>query len=195
METLQEQRKKASKPLLWIGIGSIIMAFAGMTSGYVLSRTTLKGQSEWIEFELPPAFFYSTIIILLSSVIFWWGKRTYAQGNPKVLTPTLAIVLLLGFVFLWLQAEAWRELWANDIFFSPSEGHPAHPSGSWVYAIFLFHAAHLLGGIIALIRTLIRSLRGRYTVEDYDGVNLTAIYWHFVDLLWVYLYVFLSVMR
>ena len=192
METLQEQRKKASKPLLWIGIGSIIMAFAGMTSGYVLSRTTLKGQSEWIEFELPPAFFYSTIIILLSSLIFWWGKRTYSQGNLKVLTPTLAVVLLLGIVFLWLQTEAWRELMANDVFFA---GSKSHPSGSWVYAIFIFHAAHLLGGIIALIRTLIRSLRGRYTAEDYHGVSLTAIYWHFVDLLWVYLYVFLSVMR
>jgi len=192
METLQEQRKKASKPLLWIGIGSIIMAFAGMTSGYVLSRTTLKGQSEWIEFELPPAFFYSTIIILLSSLIFWWGKRTYSQGNLKVLTPTLAVVLLLGIVFLCLQTEAWRELMANDVFFA---GSKSHPSGSWVYAIFIFHAAHLLGGIIALIRTLIRSLRGRYTGEDYHGVSLTAIYWHFVDLLWVYLYVFLSVMR
>jgi cytochrome c oxidase subunit 3 len=192
METLQEQRKKASKPLLWIGIGSIIMAFAGMTSGYVLSRTTLKGQSDWIEFELPPAFFYSTIIILLSSLIFWWGKRTYSQGNLKVLTPTLAVVLLLGIVFLWLQTEAWRELMAKNVFFA---GSKSHPSGSWVYAIFIFHAAHLLGGIIALIRTLIRSLRGRYTAEDYHGVSLTAIYWHFVDLLWVYLYVFLSVMR
>ena len=71
----------------------------------------------------------------------------------------------------------------------------SHPSGSWVYAIFIFHAAHVLGGIIALVRTLIRSLRGRYTVDNYQGVDLTAIYWHFVDLLWVYLYVFLSVMR
>lgn len=192
METLQEQRKKALKPLLWIGIGSIIMAFAGMTSGYVVSRTTLVDNQQWIEFSLPPAFVYSTVAILLSSAVFWWGKRSFRKGNTKVLTPTIAVVLMLGLVFLWLQGEAWRQLMAENIIFAGSE---SHPSGSWVYAIFIFHAAHVLGGIIALIRTLIRSLRGCYTPRDYHGVDLTAIYWHFVDLLWVYLYVFLSVMR
>jgi len=192
METLQEQRKKALKPLLWIGIGSIIMAFAGMTSGYVVSRTTLVDNQQWIEFSLPPAFVYSTVAILLSSAVFWWGKHSFRKGNTKVLTPTIAVVLMLGLVFLWLQGEAWRQLMDENIIFAGSE---SHPSGSWVYAIFIFHAAHVLGGIIALIRTLIRSLRGRYTPRDYHGVDLTAIYWHFVDLLWVYLYVFLSVMR
>ena len=130
--------------------------------------------------------------MLLSSAIFWWGKRTFSKGNSKALTPSLVIVLILGLVFMWLQAEAWGQLMAENIIFA---GAQSHPSGSWVYAIFIFHAAHVLGGIVALIRTLIRSLRGRYTVKDYHGVSLTAIYWHFVDLLWVYLYVFLSVMR
>lgn len=192
METLAQQRRKASKPLLWIGIGSIIMAFAGMTSGYVVSRNTLVANEQWITFALPPAFMYSTIVMLLSSAIFWWGKRAFSKGNTKILTPSLAAVLILGLLFMWLQAEAWGQLMAENIIFA---GAQSHPSGSWVYAIFIFHAAHVLGGIIALIRTLIRSLRGRYTIEDYHGVDLTAIYWHFVDLLWVYLYVFLSVMR
>jgi len=70
METLEQQRRKASKPLLWIGIGSIIMAFAGMTSGYVVSRTTLVANEQWITFALPPAFMYSTIIIVISSLVF-----------------------------------------------------------------------------------------------------------------------------
>ena len=70
METLAQQRRKASKPLLWIGIGSIIMAFAGLTSGYVVSRTTLVANEQWITFALPSAFMYSTIVMLLSSAIF-----------------------------------------------------------------------------------------------------------------------------
>jgi cytochrome c oxidase subunit 3 len=168
------------------------MAFAGLTSGYVVSRTTLVANEQWITFALPTAFMYSTIVMLLSSAIFWWGKRTFSKGNSKALTPSLVVVLILGLVFMWLQAEAWGQLMAENIIFA---GAQSHPSGSWVYAIFIFHAAHVLGGIVALIRTLIRSLRGRYTVKDYHGVSLTAIYWHFVDLLWVYLYVFLSVMR
>ncbi len=192
METLQQQRKRASKPLLWIGIGSIIMAFAGMTSGYVVSRTTLIANEQWITFALPRAFMYSTLVILLSSAIFWRGKRAFSKGNTKILTPSLGAVLTLGLLFMYLQAAAWSQLMADNIIFA---GVQSHPSGSWVYAIFIFHAAHVLGGIIALVRTLIRSLRGRYTVDDYWGVDLTAIYWHFVDLLWVYLYVFLSVMR
>ena len=192
METLQQQRKRALKPLLWIGIGSIIMAFAGMTSGYVVSRTTLIANEQWITFALPRAFMYSTLVILLSSAIFWRGKRAFSKGNTKILTPSLAAVLTLGLLFMYLQAAAWSQLMADNIIFA---GVQSHPSGSWVYAIFIFHAAHVLGGIIALVRTLIRSLRGRYTVDNYQGVDLTAIYWHFVDLLWVYLYVFLSVMR
>jgi cytochrome c oxidase subunit 3 len=192
METLEQQRRRASKPLLWIGIGSIIMAFAGMTSGYVVSRTTLVANEQWMTFALPPAFMYSTIVIVLSSLVFWWGKRSYASGNSGVLRPVLSAVLILGLVFLYLQGQAWNQLMAESIFFA---GAASHPSGSWVYALFLFHAAHVLGGIIALVVMLIRSLRGRYTVADHNGVELVAIYWHFVDLLWVYLYVFLSVIR
>ena len=73
METLAQQRRKASKPLLWIGIGSIIMAFAGLTSGYVVSRTTLVANEQWITFALPTAFMYSTLVMLLSSAIFFGG--------------------------------------------------------------------------------------------------------------------------
>ena len=103
---------------------------------------------------LPTAFVYSTIVMLLFGD-FWWGKRTFSKGNSKALTPALVAVLILGLVFMWLQAEAWGQLMKNIIF----AGAQSHPSGSWVYA-FLSYAAHVLGGIIALIRTLIRSLRG-----------------------------------
>jgi cytochrome c oxidase subunit 3 len=192
METLAQQRRKASKPLLWIGIASIIMAFAGLTSGYVVSRTSLLLNEEWVVFELPQAFVYSTVLMVLSSVLFLVGKKQFASGNMKPLKPMLWGVVLLGVAFVAMQGQAWKELMSEEIFFA---GAASHPAGSWVYALFLFHAAHVIGGIIALLAVLIRSYRGRYSSEDYHGVTLVGIYWHFVDLLWVYLYVFLSVIR
>ena len=117
METLQEQRRRAAKPLLWIGIGSIIMAFAGLTSGYVVSRTTLVMNEQWMTFALPKAFIYSTVVIVLSSLVLIWGKRQLAAGKDSAIKPVLWITLLLGFGFLWFQGEAWTELMANNIFF------------------------------------------------------------------------------
>ncbi len=76
------------------------MAFAGLTSGYVVSRTTLVANEQWITFALPSAFMYSTIVMLLSSAIFWWGKHTFSKGNSKALTPALVAVLILGLVFM-----------------------------------------------------------------------------------------------
>ena len=110
METLQEQRRRAAKPLLWIGIGSIIMAFAGLTSGYVVSRTTLVMNEQWMTFALPKAFIYSTVVIVLSSLALIWGKRQLVAGKDSAIKPMLWVTLLLGFAFLWFQGGAWTEL-------------------------------------------------------------------------------------
>ncbi len=192
METLAQQRKRASKPLLWIGIGSIIMAFAGLTSGYVVSRTTLVANEQWLTFELPSAFISSTIAILLSSTVLWWGISQIKKGNVSALKVSLGITLVLGVVFAFLQVQGWKELIDEEIYFA---GAGSNPAGSWVYAISVFHLLHLGGGIIALVITLFKSLRGAYSAEDFHGVSLLSIYWHFVDLLWVYLYVFLTLIR
>jgi cytochrome c oxidase subunit III len=192
METLAQQRKRASKPLLWIGIGSIIMAFAGLTSGYVVSRTTLVANEQWLTFELPSAFISSTIAILLSSTVLWWGVSQIKKGNTGALKSSLVVTLILGAVFAVLQVQGWKQLIDEEIYFA---GAGSNPAGSWVYAISVFHLAHLAGGVIALFVTLFKSLRGAYSADDYHGVTLLSIYWHFVDLLWVYLYVFLTLIR
>lgn len=192
METLQQQRRRASKPLMWIGIGSIIMAFAGLTSGYVVSRTTLVQNEQWLTFSLPSSFMSSTVVILLSSTVLWWGVSQIKKGNVGNLKASLGLTLLLGLAFAFLQIHGWKQLVDENIFFA---GKGSNPAGSWVYAISFFHLAHLGGGVIALIITLFKSLRGAYSQEDYHGVTLLSIYWHFVDLLWVYLYVFLTLIR
>ena len=192
METLAQQRRKASKPLLWIGIGSIIMAFAGLTSGYVVSRTTLVENGQWLVFDLPAAFNYSTLAILGSSLALWLGKKAIAQGNQTRLIALLGTTLFLGVVFSVLQVYGWQQLIKNQIFFT---GPGSNPAGSWVYAISLFHLFHLGGGIISLVYNILRAVSGKYSETDYHGITLTSIYWHFVDLLWIYLFLFLSLIR
>lgn len=192
METLAEQRKRASKPLLWIGIGSIIMAFAGLTSGYFVSRTTLVQNEQWLTFDLPPAFIWSTVAIVGSSVAVWLAKRAIASGDKSGLNRWLIITFVLGVLFAVLQFAGWGQLWDDQIYLT---GPGSNPAGSWVYAISFFHLAHLAGGLIALAITLFKSLRNKYSSDDYHGVSLFSIYWHFVDLLWVYLYVFLTLIR
>ena len=192
METLAQQRRKASKPLLWIGIGSIIMAFAGLTSGYVVSRTTLVESGNWLVFELPTAFNYSTIAIIASSLTLWLGKKAISNGEEGRLRLFLWLTIVFGLVFAVLQVRGWGELINEQVFFT---GPGSNPAGSWVYAISLFHLAHLGGGIISLLYTTVRAYGGKYSQEDYHGVQLASIYWHFVDLLWIYLFIFLTLIR
>ena len=168
------------------------MAFAGLTSGYVVSRTTLVANEQWLTFELPSAFISSTIAILLSSTVLWWGVSQIKKGNTGALKSSLVVTLILGAVFAVLQVQGWKQLIDEEIYFA---GAGSNPAGSWVYAISVFHLAHLAGGVIALFVTLFKSLRGAYSADDYHGVTLLSIYWHFVDLLWVYLYVFLTLIR
>jgi len=192
METLAQQRRKASKPLLWIGIGSIIMAFAGLTSGYVVSRTTLVASGNWLVFDLPSSFNYSTAVILASSLTLWLGKKAISKGETARLKLFLWLTISLGIIFLLLQVKGWSEMRNEQVFFT---GPGSNPAGSWVYAISLFHLAHLLGGIVSLVYTTLRAYSRKYTQEDYHGVQLASIYWHFVDLLWIYLFIFLTLIR
>ncbi len=192
MDTLKQQRRRASMPLMWLGIGSIIMAFAGLTSGYVVSRTSLVQAGQWLTFELPVAFRYSTLIIVLSSLTFYWAKKSIANDQVQMGWKLLALTALLGTLFIVFQVSGWEELINENIYFA---GAGSNPAGSWVYAISLFHIAHVAGGIIALLVVTIKAITGYYSSENSHGVKLMGMYWHFVDLLWLYLYAFLSVIR
>lgn len=94
----------------------------------------------------------------------------------------------IGYRFLFTQIEAWKQLTLEGIYFV---GKYANASGSFLYLIALVHLAHMLGGLIALAVSLTKGLLKKYSSSDYLGIELTAIYWHFLDLLWVYLFLFL----
>lgn len=179
-------------PLMWLGIGSIIMAFAGLTSGYVVSRTTLVQAGNWLTFALPEAFKYSTALIVLSSLTFYMAKKSISDNKVSATWRFLLLTALIGVLFIVFQVAGWKELINENIFFA---GAGSNPAGSWVYAISLFHIAHVVGGIVALLMVTIKAIRGQYSAENSHGIKLMGMYWHFVDLLWLYLYAFLSVIR
>ncbi len=185
---LETARKKSAKALLWIGIISMIMFWAGLTSAYVVRHDS----GNWLVFKLPDIFFISTAIIILSSITFLMVQNAAKKSNYQMMTLGTLITLVLGFGFVYCQYLGWTELTAKNVVFG---GKYSNPSGSFFILFIWAHWAHLAGGIISLIVVLINSLRKKYSAENALGIELCALYWHFLDLLWVYLFLFLYFIR
>ena len=181
---LRQARRKAAKPLLYIGMVSIVMLFAGLTSAYIVRADN----GNWLVFELPSIAILSTALIITSSITMLVAQRAIRKNNHTLASMGLALTLALGLAFTYTQFEGWRQLTAQGIYFV---GKYSNASGSFLYLIALVHLFHLAGGLIALCVSLVKSLAKRYSAEDYLGLDLTAIYWHFLDFLWVYLFLFL----
>lgn len=184
---LKAARKKAAKPLLYIGIASIVMLFAAFTSAYVVSR----GGSRWTHFELPKPFYFSTAVILLSSIGIQWSVWTAKKNQKNVITFGVLFTLILSLVFAYFQVSGWKVLVDSGIYFSDK----TTVSGSYLYILTAVHLAHMAGGVIALLIALVKSILGKYNSENRLGLELCAIYWHFLGILWVYLFLFLLFIR
>jgi cytochrome c oxidase subunit 3 len=173
------------KVLLWIGIASIVMLFAALTSGYIVRQA----EGNWVVFDLPTPFYVSTVIIFLSSITLHMAIRAVKKDQLKAVKINLIITLALGLAFIFTQFLGWSALVKQGVYFV------GNPSGSFLYAISGIHIAHLLGGIISLMVVSGKSLMGRYNSKNYLGMSLCATYWHFLDGLWIYLFVFLAIFR
>lgn len=177
-----EQRKKIHphKFTLWVAIGSIIMMFAGFTSAYIVKRD----QPGWIGFSMPVVFWYSTAVILVSSLTMQMALRSFKDREMGKYRNLVAATTVLGALFIVLQVIGYNQLNRTGV---KIEG-----SGAGVFFIIIFglHALHVLGGVIALLSLFFRAFSGK--VRNYNAVpvEVTATYWHFVDLLWVYLFIF-----
>ena len=175
-------KNKTSKQLLWAGIMGIVMFFAGLTSAYIVR----KAEGNWILFDLPISFLYSTVLIIFSSLFLIIAiRKIKSGGNARVF---IFSALFLGLLFTFLQWRGWEQLILKGIYFT---GETSNPSGSFFYVLTLAHLAHLIGGVIALFVVSVKSGRGIYTSTNYLGLELASIYWHFLTILWVYLYFFL----
>jgi cytochrome c oxidase subunit 3 len=191
-ELLPEQKRKVRKPLLWIGLASIVMAFAGLTSGYVVSRSSLLAENRWFQFALPDEFYYATAVILASSISLFWALRAAKSGRQSHIVTGLWITFILAISFAVLQYQGWMTLIDQGYFFT---GENANTAVSWVYVITFLHWLHVISGIIVLAVTLTRAIGGKYTADSHLGLSLTSIFWHFLDGLWIYLFGFLVFIR
>lgn len=187
MESADKPKIATQKIVLGIGIASIVMLFAGLTSGYIVRQA----EGRWATFDLPLAFYASTAIILLSSVTHHMAILAVKKNRLQEVKRMLMLTLGLGLAFVFTQFLGWNELVKNGVYFVDK----TTPSGSFFYVITGLHLAHLFFGILALIVTSAKSIRERYNSDNYLGISLSAIYWHFLDALWIYLFVFLAVYR
>ena len=176
------QRKKIHphKFTLWVAIGSIIMMFAGLTSAYIVKRD----QPNWITFEMPQIFWYSTGIMLASSLAIQVAVRSFKDREMGRYRALVVATLLMGVVFVVLQWVGFNQIWNSGIRLKGAG------AAQFLYIIFGLHALHVLGGVIALAIMFIRAFNRRYRSYNSVPVEIAATYWHFVDLLWVYLFVF-----
>jgi len=183
-EEEQERKGKTYKLLLWFGMISICMIFAGLTSAYVVS----KSRPDWLrDFQLPTAFLISTIAMLVSSFTFYGALQSMRKGNRNLTTILLLTTLGLGIAFIFLQFKGFGQVIENGYFFTGSE---SNVTTSFLYIAVLVHIAHLLGGIISLLVVIYNHYKQKYNSAQTLGIELSAMYWHFMDFIWVYLFLF-----
>jgi cytochrome c oxidase subunit 3 len=186
--TVEEHKKRSNrsyKLLLLFGMISMTMMFAGLTSAFVVS----KSRTDWMkDFVMPMPFFYSLATIILCSVTFHLAKVSIKKNDRKATTLFLLTTLGLGTAFVFLQFEGFNELFDKGLV-------PVGGSGaitiSFLYVVVFAHLLHLAGGIISLLIVIYNHFKQKYNSSQFLGIELGAMYWHFLDLLWIYLFLFL----
>ncbi len=186
----------AQKFALWLGMVSMFMMFAGWTSAYIVRRA----QSDWLQFNLPQQFYISSVVILISSVTMILAHYYYKNDEIKRFKTFLGLTLILGIAFAILQYSGWQEMQARGIFLGNEN---SNPSGSFVYLISGAHWLHVLFGLLLLLIAYIRSaiifrnparvLEKEISPQRGIRMDLLSTYWHFVDVLWLYLLLFFTI--
>ena len=180
---------------LWLAMGSISMMFAGLTSGYMVRQA----QGNWRYFKLPPVFTISTVVILVSSFTFFLGIKAFKNREIPKFRMLILTTLILGIAFGLLQYMGFYQLYHSVQQVSINgqmlkEFTPVrvdgNPSESFLFVIAGLHLAHILGGLVALLITFLRTFRTKVKVYNATGLEIVGGYWHFVDALWLYLFVF-----
>jgi len=187
--TIEEKTARAKVSMMWFAMISMVMTFAGLTSAYIVS----KSRADWVsEFEFPSAFFFSLAIIILSSACFFLMKKAIINEQRSLATGMLIATCISGILFVWLQLKGFGQIVDQGFFPTGSESTIVT---SFIYAIVFVHLLHIAGGLIVLLFVFINHLRGKYSKDNHLGLKLAGMYWHFVDVLWVYLFCFLYFMR
>jgi cytochrome c oxidase subunit 3 len=181
-------KKKSAKPMLWVSMISMVMFFAGLTSAYVISMK----REDWVAFDLPDAFYISTFLIVASSITLILSQRFLKQDKRQLSLIMLVITLLLGIGFVWQQYVGFNQLKSIGLFFT---GPESTVSTSFIIGISFMHVMHILAGLVVLFVVIYNHFKYKYKSDDMLGFELGAIFWQFVDLLWIYLFLFFSFIK
>jgi len=180
--TVSEQKKRIHphKFTLWVAIGSIIMMFAGLTSAYIVKRD----QPGWTTFDMPRTFLLSTAVILLSSLTMQIALKSFRGRKMDRYRGFITVTAILGLVFVVLQWIGFTQIWDSGVTFRGSG------AGQFLFVIAGLHALHVIGGVIALLVMFIKAYRTNVRSYNIVPVEVVSSYWHFVDILWIYLLIF-----
>jgi cytochrome c oxidase subunit 3 len=164
---------------------SMTMMFAGLTSAFVVS----KSRADWLkDFQLPTAFYWSTFVILSCSLTFFLAKKAIKKDNYAQTTLMLLSTLFLGILFVILQFVGFGQIVAEGFYFT---GPASSITTTFLYVVTVMHLLHLAGGIISLLIIIYNHFKQKYNASQTLGIELGAMYWHFLDILWVYIFLFL----
>ena len=189
-----------------VGMAAIVMFFVSLTSAYIVRQgfgnwdfKTQRYVTDWVSLRIPGILWVNTIILLLSSLTMEMARRRtltraltasqFGIDNEEKTTPWLGITAILGIGFIAGQAIAWKDLTSQGIFFS------TNPSSSFFYLLTISHGLHLLGGVVALLYASVTTLLSRPLQTKAVVVDVTAMYWHFMDGLWIYIFALLLIMK
>jgi cytochrome c oxidase subunit 3 len=176
---------RSYKLILLFAMVSMTMMFAGLTSAYVVSQS----RADWLkDFQLPSAFYFSTIAILGCSITFHLAKKAIQKDNHSKTTSLLLATLALGIGFVVLQFVGFGQIVAAGHYFTGSE---SSITTTFLYVVVVVHLIHLAGGMISLLIIIYNHFKQKYNSTQTLGIELGAMYWHFLDFLWVYLFLFL----
>ncbi|MEP6948222.1 MAG: cytochrome c oxidase subunit 3 [Ginsengibacter sp.] len=181
----QKSRLHPHKFALWIALGSIVMMFAGLSSAYIVKRN----QANWLTFDLPVIFWYSTAVIIISSITIMITRKAFLNREMQNYKRWLLVTTLLGIAFVFMQYIGFTELWKSGITLT------RNVSFSFLFVIVGLHAVHVIGGVIALIILLLKSFSSKTKNYSRISIDLMNTYWHFVDFLWIYILIFLVMIK
>lgn len=187
--TRAEKTNRAKKTMMWFGMVSMTMTFAGLTSAYVVS----KSRADWdVDLVFPDAFIISLFVILISSASLHFVKEAIQNDQRKLATILLSTTVILGVVFVFLQFQGFEDMMGQGYHFT---GPTSNIVSTFMFIIVATHLAHIVGGLIVLFVLIYNHFKQRYQKGKTLGLELGAMYWHFVDALWVYLFFFLYFAR
>ena len=192
IKIVEEARRPLSmhpkKFAMWLFIVSVTMLFMAWTSAYIVKR----GEPGWSSFELPIQFWLNSAIIVVSSLTMIWAQRSARKDNLEMTKVAISATFILGMAFLVGQFFGWQKMIEMNYYFS---GMGSNTSSSFIYVLTGVHGLHIVGGVVYLVIVLVSTFKHKVNSENMSMMEMCSTYWHFLGVLWLYLFVFLILNR